>query len=442
MTQYSNTAWCEGMFLRPQHFQQQERAIRHEFQGLYKLGGLYNWGVWKCQLKEEGLKSGLIELDYLDAILPDMTFISLSTSKHRIEPLNIQKGLDNTLVKLIIPISSPKGKSVADCTESAVSRYLLQDLDVDDNVTGQDEEVIQVAALNVALNASNEKQVGYVELPILKIKEVTTEGEILLDEYYVPPLLNLLTDNVMTAYLCNIMAMTKMRADAIAQRLIDGKAASASAVDFIMLQMLNRYEAALKHIYELEKVHPLVVAGLLKSYIGELATFSNNTKRLPTLPTYDHLEVSKVFFELNQLLTQYLSVVLDHKARKLPLELRQYGIQVTPLPEKGLLDSCQFVLAIHADTTTEEIRRLVPAQLKLGPAEQIRDLINNQINGVSVQPLSSVPRQIPYQTGYVYFEVVKKGPFWLRLRESGGIALHLSGNFPNVDIELWSISQE
>ncbi|OXE31385.1 type VI secretion system-associated protein, partial [Vibrio parahaemolyticus] len=103
--------------------------------------------------------------------------------------------------------------------------------------------------------------------------------------------------------------------------------------------------------------------------------------------------------------------------------------------------SCQFVLAIKADTTTDEIRRLVPAQLKLGPAEQIRDLINNQINGINVAPLSVVPRQIPYQTGYVYFEVVKKGPFWMRLKDSGGIALHLSGHFPNPDIELWSINQ-
>ncbi|WP_140217142.1 type VI secretion system baseplate subunit TssK, partial [Vibrio parahaemolyticus] len=31
--------------------------------------------------------------------------------------------------------------------------------------------------------------------------------------------------------------------------------------------------------------------------------------------------------------------------------------------------------------------------------------------------------------------------FWMRLKDSGGIALHLSGHFPNPDIELWSINQ-
>ncbi len=442
MTQYSNTAWCEGMFLRPQHFQQNERAISYEYKGLYSLSASYNWGVWKCRVKQEALKNGLIELDYLEAIMPDMTFISLSSSRLTIAPLRVDKNTDNTLIKVVIPVENIKGKTISDVSESGVSRYFLQDLQVVDNATGQDEEVIQVTALNIELKVANEAQVGYVELPILKIVEVTTEGEILLDDSFVPPLLNLLNDKVTTAYLRNVIAMTKMRADAIAQRLIQGKAASASAVDFIMLQMLNRYEATLNHINELESVHPIEVTSLLKAYVGELATFSNNTKRSPNIPAYDHLALTTVFFELNQLLSQYLSVVLDQKARKLPLEVRQYGIHVTPLPDKSLLDCCQFVLAISADTSTDEIRRLVPVQLKLGSAEQIRDLINNQMNGISVTPLSVVPRQIPYQTGYVYFEVIKKGPFWAKLNESSGLALHLSGYFPNVDIELWSISQD
>ncbi|MCV5990995.1 type VI secretion system baseplate subunit TssK, partial [Escherichia coli] len=78
-----------------------------------------------------------------------------------------------------------------------------------------------------------------------------------------------------------------------------------------MLQMLHRYEAILKHFSELEKVHPLELATTFKGYIGELATFSHTTKRLPNLKAYYHLEVASVFAELNQVLSQYLSVVLD-----------------------------------------------------------------------------------------------------------------------------------
>ncbi|EKO3808972.1 type VI secretion system baseplate subunit TssK [Vibrio harveyi] len=441
MADYSHTAWCEGMFLRPQHFQQSERAFEHEFKGLNRFQQPYNWGVYQVRINPNSLKEGVVEIEKLEAILPDMTLIELQNVNEVLPPLLVEKGTQNTLVKVVVASSSLKEKTIADVSEGVVSRYVLNDLDVIDVQTGQDEERIQVASLNVALKVSNDNLSGFVELPILKIKEVTAEGAILLDEEYTPPHLNVLKDQAMLACLKNVTGMTKIRADVVSQRLVQGKAASASAVDFIMLQMLNRYETILRHLGQLEQVHPLEFVTLLRGYVGELSTFSSKNKRAPLLIDYEHSNLTSTISELNQVLSQYLSVVLDQTATKLPLEVRQLGIRVTPLPDKRLLESSQFVLAVKADTSTDEIRRLVPAQLKLGPAEQIRDLINNQINGINVAPLNVVPRQIPYQTGYVYFEVIKKGPFWVRLQESGGIALQLSGQFPNSDIELWSINQ-
>ncbi|BFN34083.1 type VI secretion system baseplate subunit TssK [Vibrio harveyi] len=441
MADYSHTAWCEGMFLRPQHFQQSERAFEHEFKGLNRFQQPYNWGVYQVRINPNSLKEGVVEIEKLEAILPDMTLIELQNVNEVLPPLLVEKGTQNTLVKVVVASSNLKEKTIADVSEGVVSRYVLNDLDVIDVQTGQDEERIQVASLNVALKVSNDNLSGFVELPILKIKEVTAEGAILLDEEYTPPHLNVLKDQAMLACLKNVTGMTKIRADVVSQRLVQGKAASASAVDFIMLQMLNRYETILRHLGQLEQVHPLEFVTLLRGYVGELSTFSSKNKRAPLLIDYEHSNLTSTISELNQVLSQYLSVVLDQTANKLPLEVRQLGIRVTPLPDKRLLESSQFVLAVKADTSTDEIRRLVPAQLKLGPAEQIRDLINNQINGINVAPLNVVPRQIPYQTGYVYFEVIKKGPFWVRLQESGGIALQLSGQFPNSDIELWSINQ-
>ncbi len=441
MADYSHTAWCEGMFLRPQHFQQSERAFEHEFKGLNRFQQPYNWGVYQVRINPNSLKEGVVEIEKLEAILPDMTLLELQNVNEVLPPLLVEKGTQNTLVKVVVASSSLKEKTIADVSEGVVSRYVLNDLDVIDVQTGQDEERIQVASLNVALKVSNDNLSGFVELPILKIKEVTAEGAILLDEEYTPPHLNVLKDQAMLACLKNVTGMTKIRADVVSQRLVQGKAASASAVDFIMLQMLNRYETILRHLGQLEQVHPLEFVTLLRGYVGELSTFSSKNKRAPLLIDYEHSNLTSTISELNQVLSQYLSVVLDQTANKLPLEVRQLGIRVTPLPDKRLLESSQFVLAVKADTSTDEIRRLVPAQLKLGPAEQIRDLINNQINGINVAPLNVVPRQIPYQTGYVYFEVIKKGPFWVRLQESGGIALQLSGQFPNSDIELWSINQ-
>ncbi len=125
----------------------------------------------------------------------------------------------------------------------------------------------------------------------------------------------------------------------------------------------------------------------------------------------------------------------------MPLDIRQYGIRVTPIPDKKILSTCQFVIAVKADMVGEELRTRLPSQIKLGPVENIRDLINNQLHGISIAALAVVPRQLPYQTGYHYFEINKQGMYWQRLLESGGLAIHLSGSYPGLDIELWTINQ-
>ncbi|PIB12715.1 type VI secretion system baseplate subunit TssK [Vibrio rotiferianus] len=441
MTEYSLTAWCEGMFLRPQHFQQQDRALTSEFRDLAKYISPYYWGIWNLHLSEAALKDGQVRIDSLTAIFPDMTVIDCPNKHKSPKPVSIDRGVENTLIKIVLPELNGQEKSVSPDNAEEIKRFSLDDVELIDSNTGLDEETIQVKTFNIELKCSNEKLAGYVEIPVCRIKEVTPEGEVVLDEGFIPPSLNVKKNSQLTECLDNVTAMTKIRADSISQRLGQGKAASASAVDFIMLQMLNKYEAKFRHIKELDHITPVDFSMLLQSYLGELATFSNKSKRLPSVEQYDHLELGCFFQSLNQTISQYLSVVLDQTATKLPLESRQYGIHVAPLPDKKLLESCQFVLAVKADINTEEIRRLVPGQLKFGAVEQIRELINNQINGISVAPLSVVPRQIAYQTGYVYFEVIKKGHFWTRLSESGGMALHLSGNFPNAALELWCISQ-
>ena len=58
---------------------------------------------------------------------------------------------------------------------------------------------------------------------------------------------------------------------------------------------------------------------------------------------------------------------------------------------------------------------------------------------VPVNPVPVAPRQIPYHAGYVYFELDQSHELWSQLKSSGGIALHVSGEFPGLMMELWAI---
>ena len=39
----------------------------------------------------------------------------------------------------------------------------------------------------------------------------------------------------------------------------------------------------------------------------------------------------------------------------------------------------------------------------------------------------------------VYFELDRGSPHWQLMQNSGGFAIHVSGDFPNLRLELWAI---
>jgi type VI secretion system protein ImpJ len=49
------------------------------------------------------------------------------------------------------------------------------------------------------------------------------------------------------------------------------------------------------------------------------------------------------------------------------------------------------------------------------------------------------PRQLPFYAGATYFELDRGSPHWQAMQNSGGFAVFVSGEFPNLQIELWAI---
>jgi type VI secretion system protein ImpJ len=97
------------------------------------------------------------------------------------------------------------------------------------------------------------------------------------------------------------------------------------------------------------------------------------------------------------------------------------------------------VLAVNADLPAESIRGQFPAQSKVGPVERIRDLVNLQLPGIQLAALPVAPRQIPYHAGFVYFQLDRNSELWEQLQASGGVAFHIGGEFPGLQMEFWAI---
>jgi type VI secretion system protein ImpJ len=157
------------------------------------------------------------------------------------------------------------------------------------------------------------------------------------------------------------------------------------------------------------------------------------------LPLYRHDRLRESFEPVMAALRSSLSAIMEQAAIPIPIEAKKFGISVAAVADRSLYSTAVFVLAARADLPAEEVRRRFPAQLKLGPVERIRDLVNLALPGVPVHSVPVAPRQIPYHAGFVYFELDQSNELWDQLKTSGGVALHVAGEFPGLALELWAI---
>ena len=173
--------------------------------------------------------------------------------------------------------------------------------------------------------------------------------------------------------------------------------------------------------------------------MGDLSTLTATSRRPPQFPGYRHEDLRASFEPVIRAARECLSTVLSQGAIPIPIAQKKFGISVGMITDRTLLDTAAFVLAARADMPTEEFRRRLPQQLKIGPVEKIRDLVMLSLPGIPIEAMAVAPRQIPYHAGFTYFELDRAAELWPALKTSGGIAMHQSGDFAGLALELWAI---
>jgi len=439
-------AWMESQYLFPHHFQQQERYLESFIERRAQAIAPFIWGFESLLVNEPLLLEGKIALNAARGVTPDGCPFDLPVSAELPTPLQISTGVKQQLVYLALPIYQAGSKHVNlnESVGNGVSRYVLKQLDVYDYCSDSaNQETIETAELQFQLILESASLGGYTAIPVAKIVEVTQEGAIILDRNYIPPCVNSNKNQRLSTYLDDVVGLVQQRADAIAQRFNDdNKDKSASAiVDFMLLQMLNRYEPQLRHLQSIHQVHPERLFDALQMLSGELATFTTKSKRPIKHVSYQHDNLNACFPLVMTAINKQLSVVLEQTAITLPVEKRQFGIYVSRIADRSLLTQARFVLAVKSALPVDKLRNYLPSHLKIGSVETIRDLVNNQLTGVPISALPTAPREITYHAGFTYYELDAQNEHWQSLQKSGGFAFHLAGDLPELVFEFWAIRE-
>ena len=449
MSWNNKVVWSEGMFLRPQHFQQFDRYVERLVRG--RADGLraHGWGVSELTLNRELLAVGKFAVASCRGILEDGTPFSIPEDADHPPPLDLPENARNCIVYLALPVRQPGTVEVAldgagEAAE-AVARYGAAEVPVMDSIAGLEAEApIQVGKLRFRYLLETGERAGYVGLGLARIVEMRADKTVIIDERYIAPALNCAVQAPLAGFLAELQGLLHHRAAELAGRMGGGGAkGSAEIQDFLLLQLANRYEPVLAHFQAgAAWLHPETLFAKALEIAGELATFTRQTKLAAEFPAYNHADLQRTFAPLVADLRQSLSAVLDSSAVPIPLQERGYGIRVGVVADRNLFTAATFVLTVKADVPPDALRRTFPTLVKLGPVEKIRELVMSALPGIALAPLPVAPRQLPYYGGASYFELNRSNPFWKQMQQPGGsgaLAIHIPENYPGLELELWAI---
>jgi type VI secretion system protein ImpJ len=442
----NKVVWAEGMFLQPQHFQQQERYFERMLEGRVAPVAQYGWGFATLDLDESLLGMGRVSLARARGVFPDGTPFAVPGTDSPPLPLEIPTDARGEAVVLALPLRRPGAEEcdLANSDEAGLTRYAVAETDATDVNTGSNLRgaPLQVGRLRMRLMLGRDAVDAYATLGVARITERRPDNRVELDADYIPPLLDALSHPRLAGWIRDLEGRLHHRGEMLARDFGQpGERAVSEVSHFLLLQVVNRFEPLFSHFARSSLTHPVRLYEACLLLAGELATFTHESRRPLSFPDYQHDALERCFAPLIQDLQISLGWAPEERAIRIDLEVRPFNLRLALIRDAELLRSATLVVAAKAQIPSDEMQQTFPRQVKLGPADRIRDLVNLNLPGLGIRLLPVAPRQIPYHADFHYFTIERSGELWKQLEASRALALHVAGEFPGLELECWAIRE-
>ena len=254
----------------------------------------------------------------------------------------------------------------------------------DTNAGYQGTATVPIGRLRLRFALEGEARGGHAALGLARIVEMRADKSVVLDDGLHPaaagqPRLR----RALAGFVTQLQGLLHHRAEALAGRVSETATRGAAEIaDYLLLQVCNRYEPLMTHLAAtLGQMHPEDFYRLAVSLAGELATFTESAQASrdvsgvsPRRPAGDVPPGDGGAAPV-----AVGGAGADGGAD--PAAGAPFGIRVGPIADRSLLSNATWVLAVKAQMPAEALRRGFPNLVKIGPVEQIRELINVALPG-------------------------------------------------------------
>lgn len=452
MTPTSKILWGEGLFLRPQHFQQQDAYHEWRLTQAMRMLHPHAWGVRRIQVDTEALQTGQLRLLELQVVMPDGEMVNapeddaLPPSLALSEMPAAQAEGSTMTVHLAMAPWKPQGRNMATTLAEADTsvRFHTEAIQVADAYT--DAAAAELLTLRRSMRLLHEAcaREHLVSLPLLRLRR-TSSGPFELDGRFMPPCVHIQASTWLGLQLRRLMDMLQAKVDALhgmhrepSRNVIEFR--SGDVASFWLLHTASTALAGLSHLARQPAFHPERLFERMLELAGALMTFSK-TATLSDLPAYDHLHPGPAFARLDQLLRELLETVISTRSFAVALSRTAPSFHQGRLDSEQIVNSTQFFLGVNAALPASELVDTVPQRFKVGAPDDVDKLVLSAMPGVKLVHTPQVPAAVPVRPGMHYFAFEARGPLYERMLQAQALTLYAPGDVPELHLELIAVNR-
>jgi type VI secretion system protein ImpJ len=440
MSWHSKVVWSEGLFLRPHHLQQNDRYLENLVENRVRHVTPYPWGFSSLEIDRDLAQQSRFSVRRATGVMPDGTPFDIPAASPLPPPIEVPEAAAKQLLWLMIPVAAPNTREVEDGGAESASRYVpATEMLIDSTSPLRIEEEIDVAHPRLAYELRKTAKPGYVGLAMARVVEVR-DRTIVFDEKFAPPVLTCSAHPVVDGWIDRVIGWIDNKLEELARYAADPTAGGGlQSADYFVLQLLNRHIPVLNHFRRSRYIHPERLYEEFLRIVGELATFATTERRARSYPAYDQDNLEDVFAPVIRDIQDFLSAQLGRRAIRLEIIERAPNAFISTIRDRNLFRNATLVLEVAARRPLTEIQAQFPHLFKVGPNTKMNEIVHAHLPGVNLIHLPTPPPQIRAITDHVYFYLDRTSPLWPEFSIASSIGMHFSGDWPELELELWAV---
>jgi type VI secretion system protein ImpJ len=448
--------WGEGLFLRPQHFQQQDAYHEGRLAQMARLLHPYAWGVRHVKVDTDALQTGMLRLLELQVVMPDGELFNAPHEDELPPPVALNglnglstdagQGATDAVFHLAMAPLRPQGSNMAasrDGADTAV-RYYRQPQQASDTFTDAVQAEVVVLRKSARLLPDDAPRAHLINMPLLRLKRTSTGG-FELDPRFIAPSLHIQASPALFLSLRRLLDVLQAKVDALyglhrepSKNIIEFR--SGDVASFWLLHTASSAFAGLSHLSRHPGLHPERLFEKLLELAGALMTFSKGFT-LADLPTYDHIQPGPGFTRLDQIVRELLETVISTRYFAVALNERVPSFHQGRLDSEQIqVGSTQLYLGVSATMAPAELVDIVPSRFKIGAPDDVDKLVLSAMPGVKLVHAPQVPAAVPVRPGCYYFTVEPRGNLYERMIQAQALTIYAPQGIPDLRLELIAVN--